>query len=99
MPFSPSPSCQAAHRGLGLEQMRASPTAALGCLAMATCLAGCSGSAGGDPLPAIENIRSLRANYFDLDSGQEREFDVPSGHWRPILAALQPARWDSDPAK
>ena len=66
---------------------------------MATCLVGCSGSAGGDPLPAIENIRSFSASYFDRASGGFLKFDVPRGHWKPILSALQPARSDPDPAK
>jgi hypothetical protein len=56
------------------------------------------------PLPPIEAIVSMEARIFRDRHTQTYHYDEPffpiaAGHWPKILAAMQPARRDQDPAK
>ncbi len=49
-------------------------------------------------LPKTSDLRTMRAVYHDFKAGEEREFEVPRGHWKLIFAALSPANRDKAPA-
>src|SRR6185436_18909014 len=51
------------------------------------------------PLPDIEDIQSIEANFYDTGRHAKITFQVPAAHWHPIFSSLLPARRDSDPAK
>jgi hypothetical protein len=52
-----------------------------------------------NPLPAVGDVRSVTAHYFDLEAKQDFRFDVPLDRLPSIYKALQPATFDSRPAK
>lgn len=49
-------------------------------------------------LPKMSDSRTMRAVYHDVESDEERVFEVPNGHWKLIFAALSPANRDKAPA-
>ena len=51
------------------------------------------------PLPPADDIDRIVARFHHAKLDRDVRFIVPPDHWRPILAALVPARKDENPAK
>lgn len=51
------------------------------------------------PLPAITDVLTVTASYFDSDSNKNIRFDVPLSQLPAIFAALEPAVLDPMPSK
>ncbi|MBS0264587.1 MAG: hypothetical protein JSS02_21815 [Planctomycetes bacterium] len=51
------------------------------------------------PLPDINDVQSMEADFYDSDKQALVTFQVPAAHWQPIFSSLLPARRDSNPAK
>jgi hypothetical protein len=52
-----------------------------------------------DPLPASDDIKSMKATYADPVEDKMITFVVPPSHWSKIRDALLPAWYDEDAAK
>lgn len=52
-----------------------------------------------NPLPAVSDVQSVAAHFFDPDSKQKVRFEVPLDRLPSIYATLQPATYDPQPAK
>ncbi len=60
----------------------------------ATLAVGCG---GGDPLPAVSDIKAMKATVFARWAEKRHEFAVPQQHWQEILDSLRPASRDYEP--
>jgi hypothetical protein len=51
------------------------------------------------PLPKLGDARIVAANFFDYETEEEYQFEVPHDRLPSIYAALEPAVVDPDPAE
>ncbi len=63
------------------------------------CLSACTAGKDPNPLPSVDEIKTVNAQFYSSQLGKQIEFDVPKEHWQGLFSALLPAKKDNDPAK